>query len=222
MLSLIDYLFFFLLSLTFQPIQQKGPTCLLAASLMSISARSSQIPEIQSIARNIPIYADGIDIYDLMIEFEKLGWQSLTFTAPVEASIRLLKAGFSPIAIIDQKQGKHAVSIMGIKQDQIQIVDPNQPTTQWIDIDLFEKMHLNQQWLVFFKTDEKAGLSTAKFPIHIAQLSDMKFRKNALILKSKMHKTDLIQKLSLLKQALAFDPQDQNLIDHIKTLESQH
>ena len=202
-------------TLHYQPLQQVGPTCLITAVLMGISVRENTLPSQQQVARNVPIYPYGIQPYDLMVSLESMGWKSLSFIAPPEGASRLIEAGFAPVALIKQVNGsKHAVTIIGIQKDQslklthIQIADPNRPQAQWLTIEAFQTMHQDQHFLIFFREEERSLLSSARFPTEIAEQFDRQFRKKALILKANEHQTPNLQKQSLLKQALSYDPND--------------
>jgi hypothetical protein len=214
-------------SLPYHPLRQTGPTCLITAVLMSISVREKTLPSQQEVARQVPVYPYGIQPYDLMVTLESMGWQSLSFIAPAQAASRLIEAGFSPIALIKKPDGsKHAVSVVGFQKEpllkdqslkltHLQIADPNAPQAQWLSIEVFQAMHQDQHFLIFFKEAERTLLSVAGFPTAIAIQLDRQFRKTALILKANEHQSANPQKQSLLEQALSYDPNDESLKQQI-------
>lgn len=193
-----------------------GPRCLPAATMTSVS-HHTQISD-RAFYRQLPIYKDGVDTYDIQTLLKKeYNLDSLTFTAPPEGAIRLLKAGFPTVVMTHKRNQKHAVTVAGIEYvekegkctDTVQslgVIDPNVGVLQWMSIEQFASMQYAQQMLVVFPSSDKEKLDDAGFPTHIAEKVDRRFRSNALIKRAQAHGEINEQAKSLLRKAQQLDP----------------
>jgi len=193
-----------------------GPRCLPAATMTSIS-HHTPISD-REFYRQLPIYKDGVDTYDIQnLLYSQYNLDSLTFTAPPEGAIRLLKAGFPTVAMTHKRNQKHAVTIAGLKYVEqngectdtvksLGIIDPNVGNLQWVPLEQFASMQYAQQMLVVFAPSDKEKLDDAGFPTHIAEQVDKRFRSNALIKRAESHGEVNAQAAILIQQAFAIDP----------------
>ena len=193
-----------------------GPRCLPAATMTSIS-HHTQISD-RDFYKQLPIYKDGVDTYDIQnLLSSQYNLDSLTFTAPPEGAIRLLKAGYPTVAMTYKRNQKHAVTVAGlefVEQDgkctntvkALGIIDPNVGQIQWVSVEQFASMQYAQQMLVVFSPDEREKLDDAGFPTEIAELVDKRFRSDALIRRAQAHGEMNEQARALLREAYLVDP----------------
>ena len=97
--------------------KQSGPTCMVSAAVTAIGVRGRS-PSVADLARNLPIWKDGVHAYDLLVELERRGWKGLSFTGPPEAAARLVEVGFAAIALVDGRTGRHAVTVTGRRRSR--------------------------------------------------------------------------------------------------------
>ncbi|MEE2756958.1 MAG: hypothetical protein VYA30_09865 [Myxococcota bacterium] len=197
--------------------KQSGPTCMVSAAITALGARTEP-PRLSDIARNIPIWKDGVHAYDLLVELERRGWRGLVFTGPPEAAARLVEVGFAVIAVIQGTRGRHAVTVTGRRRtrdsfgactrslEALQIVDSSSGRKHWMTAKAFAKVQSNQQLLVFFMPSERRILKASRFPLDIAERVDRRFRAQELYLRAKKHKRPNRQMLTLLHRAVRADP----------------
>ena len=193
-----------------------GPRCLPAATMTSIS-HHTQILNTE-FYRQLPIYKDGVDTYDIQtLLSSEYNLDSLTFTAPPEGAIRLLKAGYPTVAMTHKRNQKHAVTIAGLEYleqngectdtvKSLGIIDPNVGVVQWVPLEQFASMQYAQQMLVVFPASDRDKLDDAGFPTHIAEQVDKRFRSNALIKRAESHGEMNAQAKTLLTEAYEIDP----------------
>ena len=193
-----------------------GPRCLPAATMTTVS-HHTQISD-REFYKQLPIYKDGVDTYDIQnLLSSQYNLDSLTFTAPPEGAVRLLKAGYPTVAMTYKRNQKHAVTVSGlefVEQDgkctdtvkALGIIDPNVGKLQWISLEQFASMQYAQQMLVVFPPDEREKLDDAGFPTEIAELVDKRFRSDALIRRAKAHGEMNEQAKALLREAYQVDP----------------
>ncbi len=197
--------------------EQSGPTCVVAASVTAISARD-QAPTVRELARNLPIWPDGVHAYDLVVELKRRGWQSLVFTGPPEAAARLVEAGFAPMVMMKRGKGRHAVAVTGSQRGEsatgscgtalrsLQVTDPRKRGPYWLSAKTFAARQSEAQMVVSFRPHERALLSKAGFPVAVAERVDRRFRSTSLLRKAKKHPQPNGQMLTLLREALTIDP----------------
>lgn len=196
---------------------QSGPTCMVSAAVTALGVRG-QSPSVSELARNLPIWKDGVHAYDLLVELERRGWKGLSFTGPPEAVARLVEVGFAVIALVDGRTGRHAVTVTGRRRSRdssggcarsleaLQIVDSSSGLRHWMSAQAFADTQSNQQLLVFFKAAERRILKASRFPLDIAERVDRRFRARELFLRAKKHKRPNRQMLTLLHRAVLLDP----------------
>ena len=193
-----------------------GPRCLPAATITSIS-HHTQISA-KEFYRQLPIYKDGVDTYDIQsLLAAEYNLESLTFTAPPEGAIRLLKAGYPTIVMTNKGNQKHAVTVAGLKyveQDghctdgvaALGVIDPNVGKLEWVSVEQLASMQYAQQMLVIFPSSEKDKLDDTGFPTSLAEQVDRRFRSNALLKRAAAHGELNQQAQSLIEEARAVDP----------------
>ena len=166
--------------------QQSGPTCMVAAACTAISARHTP-PAQRDLARNLPMYPDGVHAYDLVVELERRGWRGLVFTGPPEAAARLVEAGFAVLAMVKDRRGRHAVTVTGRKRvaahkgcstalKALQLSDSRTGKTRWVSAQAFKASQSSQQLMVIYRPNERQRLGAAGFPVAVAQKIDRRFR----------------------------------------------
>ncbi len=196
--------------------QQSGPTCMVAAACTAISARHTP-PAQRDLARNLPIYPDGVHAYDLVVELERRGWRGLVFTGPPEAAARLVEAGFAVLAMVKDRRGRHAVTVTGRKRvaahkgcstalKALQINDSRTAKTRWVSAQAFKASQSEQQLVVFYRPNERQRLGAAGFPVAVAQKIDRRFRAQTLLRRANKHRKPNRQMLTLLRRAVELDP----------------
>ena len=196
--------------------RQSGPTCMVAAALTAISARHKP-PPFKAVARNIPVWPDGVHGYDLMMELEHRGWQGFSFIAPPEAAARLVESGFSPVVLLKSKPGRHAVAVTGVRRtsgadgecgamlNALQILDPRTAQKSWISAQNFKALQSEGHMFVFFRETEKRELVNHGFPLKIAEQMDRSFRVETLLRRAQKHERANLQMLRLIGMALELD-----------------
>jgi hypothetical protein len=196
--------------------QQQGPTCLVAAAVIAVSARGIKL-DMHTFIRETPVFRDGIHPYDLAVTASKLGLSSLIFTGPPEAAARLVRAGFAPMALLNSGTGRHAVAVTGVRHAAVltdglttmteyRLADPAQHTHNWVSARDFERQQSGQQMIVLFKKSEMIDLSSSGFPTKIATKMDAQFRAETLYRRALKHSTPNAQMKSLLEKALEWQP----------------
>lgn len=107
--------------------QPPGPTCLAAATAMALTAQGHPIDAL-SIARQVPIHADGIAVLDIEELLARGGVRSWLLRADLPLLRRLFRAGVPGIVFFDAT-GKHAVVVHG--EDSVAgtfaVRDPTRP-----------------------------------------------------------------------------------------------
>jgi hypothetical protein len=202
------------LSVTAQ--RQNGPTCLVAAAMTAISARGG-FPTLDSVVRRVPVWPDGVHAYDLSIELERRGWESLVFTGPPEIAARVVEAGFAPVAMIGRGRGRHAVTVTGVERGstetgacgtalhRLRLTDPTSSQPKWVSAKAFAAMQSEGQMQVFFRPTERSLVAKNGFPMAVAQRFDRRFRATTLYRRSEKHEGTNPQRVKMLRAALAHD-----------------
>ena len=196
--------------------QQQGPTCLVAAAVTAASARGVTL-DITQFARHTPVFPEGVHPYDVAMTASKLGLSSLIFTAPSEAAVRLVLAGFAPITLVQSGTRRHALVVTcarhkdkrhpnGEAIHELRLADPAKNRQFWVSSVSFERQQSGQQMIVLFKEHERADLGSAGFPTNIAVNMDAQFRAETVYRRALKHRSANSQMKSLLETALKWHP----------------
>ena len=200
------------------PHTQSGPTCLVAAGLTAVSPHSGKTITVREVAREVPVWPDGVDGYDLTVAMAKRGWDSLLFTGPPEAAARLVEAGFPAVALVTHQRRIHAVTVHGAQRkaaeaggcgralDSLLVLDPRTARSTWESASAFAERQSAERWIVFYRPQDAHKLDDRGFPLAIAQRVDRRLRAQALVRRAKKHPQANEQSLVLLQQAHALDP----------------
>ena len=206
-----------LLNASFYP--QQGPTCMVAAARMVISAHEPP-PAHRALSRTLPIWPDGVHAYDLVTELERRGWEALIFTGPPEAIARLVEAGFGVIAMVKSSAGRHSVAITGVQRladpehpktcgralHKLWVSDPNQAQARWETARAFEARQSEQQAIVIYRPEQSDQLGARGFPTAVARRLDRRFRAQTLYERALRHERPNLQQRTLLIKAVTLDP----------------
>lgn len=196
--------------------QQQGPTCLVAAAVTAASAGGVTL-DLTLFARHTPVFPDGVHPYDVAITAAKLGLSSLIFTAPSEAAVRLVRAGFAPIVLVQSGTSRHALVVTGVRKTEgpypngggmheLRLADPAKNRQYWVSALKFEDRQSGQQMMVLFREHERNTLGSAGFPTNIAAKMDAQFRAETVYRRALKHGAPNAQMKSLLKTALKWQP----------------
>ncbi len=197
--------------------QQTGPTCLVAAALSALSAHGAPETSVQSLARLLPVWPDGIDWYDLAVQLERQGWEARLFTGPPEAAARLVEAGFPVVALTTVSGKAHAVTMHGVQRTaskegcgpglaRVLLMDPRTGKSTWTRAETFAQAQSQARLLALYRPEDRAKLATADFPAALAARVDRRLRSQALLRRADKHPSPNAQQLHLLREAVDLDP----------------
>ena len=197
--------------------QQTGPTCLVAAALSALSAHGAPETSVQSLARLLPVWPDGIDWYDLAVQLERQGWEARLFTGPPEAAARLVEAGFPVVALTTVSGKAHAVTMHGVQRTaskegcgpglaRVLLMDPRTGKSTWTRAETFAQAQSQARLLALYRPEDRAKLATADFPAALATRVDRRLRSQALLRRAEKHPYPNTQQLHILREAVGLDP----------------
>ena len=211
---------------------QRGPTCLVAAVSTAASGQASKI-EFHELARHVPVYPDGVHVFDVITELKRRGLHSIVFQAPAEGTARLIEAGFSVVTMQKGSAGKHSIVVTGIQRASIdgrctpklkslRVFDPANGRHTWQAKAAFEANQLAGQQLVIFTPEDEGKLAKKGFPTAIAKRQHGQFMSNELLNRAKRHTAVNAQAVTLLQRSLAFDPCNEEARALLKSGHSAH
>ena len=172
---------------------------------------------VQSLARTLPVYPDGIDWYDLAVALEAKGFGVKLSTGPPEAMARLVEAGFPLVALTTRGKGVHALSVHGVERTELAgrcdgevarllVMDPRHGKSRWVTREALAKAQSEARLLLIYRPSDAARLASKGFPLALAERVDRRLRAQALLKRALEHSPTNTQALALLKRASAHDP----------------
>lgn len=107
---------------------QAQPTtvgCAAAAAAM-VASHVGVTTDARELLRALPVFADGVSIYDLELELERRGLRAATWSSDV-GELRALLAGAPVIVAVSDGGRKHTVVATGFDRDGLDVLDPGAP-----------------------------------------------------------------------------------------------
>ena len=202
---------------------QHGPRCLVTSAVSAAAAHGVAIDALE-LARAVPLYPDGADIFDLQEALGKSGLRTLTFqttanrlAGSAQTIGQLVAAGWPVIAMVHRRAGKHAVVVRGVRHAEtpggctkeatnFQIMDPAHGTLRWTKAAKFEEQLFSGQVLVLQQPKPGAEAPSPAIDWASARRQNARFRAQALVRRALEHDPLNRQSLSLVTRAVAEDP----------------
>ncbi len=106
---------------------QPQPTtvgCAAAAAAM-VASQLGVATDARELLRALPVFADGVSIYDVEVELERRGLRAATWSSDIGELRALLAATPVILAIADGR--KHTVVVTGFDRDGLDVLDPGAP-----------------------------------------------------------------------------------------------
>lgn len=197
---------------------QRGPTCAVAAVVMAARGIGVDLT-LESLAREVPVWTDGVDFFDIEEALGKRGVRGMTFRGDVALAARFVDAGVPVVLAVDLHGGKHAVTMAGHAADRVggrcaatparvRIIDPwDGRTSSRARADL-ERIQFGRQLFVAWPRGagweeriEEAGVDLGPLVVQ-----DRRFRAEAWVRRAKQHASPNPQMLALLDRAVTEDP----------------
>lgn len=194
-----------------------GPRCLSTALAFALSGHPTG-PTERDIARGVFVDPSGIGVADAQARLEQLGWSSLSFQAPLEATARLVEAGFPVVVFVNLGVNRrHAVTATGVRRaregdtcstalEAVEIFDPLTGQRRWEAASALAAIQSEQQQLVPFEPNARDALDDRGFPLSVATEMDARFRASALLKEAASHSSPNDQSRRLLERARSIAP----------------
>ncbi len=116
-------------------VYQPQPTtvgCAAAAAAM-VASHLGVATDARELLRTLPVFADGVSIYDVEVELERRGLRAATWSSDARELRALLAATPVIIAVTDGR--KHTVVATGFDRDGLDVLDPGAPGRRRVDWD---------------------------------------------------------------------------------------
>ncbi len=98
------------------------PLCLPAATVEAMRQLGAPM-ELRTLASQLPVHRDGVDLFDLRIWLQDHGWDALV-AAPDRAVIeRLVRAGHPVVLLVAEAGGVHAVTLLSADDQTVRVFD---------------------------------------------------------------------------------------------------
>jgi hypothetical protein len=214
-------------------VRQVGERCLLA-STQAVAAYFSKPLSAYALAKEIPHYPQGTDIFELIEALPTLGFDALMLRAEVDVLGRLIEAGMPMIVMVRQGKRKHALVTRGLRRavskyghcgpiSALEVMDPRYGTTRWMRVSaLRTAQDLNQVVLIMpqemkrWSTLEKVGLDLKK-----VKAQDARFRAQGFLRQVSQHTEMKHQALHLARRAVKADPCWKEAWDIVRRIETK-
>jgi hypothetical protein len=199
------------------PRRQVGKRCLVAATQTALSARGEH-PDGAALSKQVAMGPEGEDTFDLQEALRPAGWDTLVFTGAPEDAARLIEAGFSPVLLLDEPAGPHAVAVVGVRRVQapdgrcigpvadLAMVDPRTAETTWLPAADVARRQWRERMLVSFEPTAWAALDDAGFPLATKTAQDRRFRARMLLDRAALAETSAGDRVELIRRASVTDP----------------
>lgn len=108
-------------------VYQPQPTtvgCAAAAAAM-VASHLGVATDARELLRALPVFADGVSIYDLEVELERRGLRAATWSSDVGELQALLAA--TPVIVAVADGSKHTVVVTRFDRDGLDVLDPGAP-----------------------------------------------------------------------------------------------
>jgi hypothetical protein len=207
-----------------RPQVQQGPRCLVA-SVVSAAAASGVTLDAKALARAVPMYPDGADVFDIQEALDRSDVRSLTFQVTqqptgrsgAESLGRLVWSGWPVITMVHRGSGKHAVVVRGVRRSrdrgtcggpvtELQTMDPATGVLTWSTAKALERRLYAGQVLVLHPPSEKTPAPGSPIDWSAARQENARFRAQALTRRALEHKPLNRQSLTLARRAVTEDP----------------
>jgi hypothetical protein len=203
---------------------QQGPRCLVASAVSAAAASGVKL-DARALARAVPLYPDGADVFDIQEALVGSGIRSLTFQtnrqpkgrSGAESIGRLVWAGWPVIAMVHRGPGKHAVVVRGARREargdgcggpvtELQVMDPATGTLAWTTAGALERRLYAGQLLVLAPPTQKDERQEPAIDWTAARAENARFRAQALTRRALEHEPLNRQSLTLARRAVQEDP----------------
>jgi len=200
---------------------QRGPTCAVAAVVMATRALGIDVT-LEALAREVRLWADGVDFFDLEEALAKRGVRALTFRGDLALAARFVDAGVPVVVAVQAHGGKHAVTVTGYEAERagercasepahvttITTIDPwdgRAATRPRADL---ERIQFGRQLFVSWPRDAgwEARVAAAGIDLAPRVAEDRRFRAEALVRRAREHASPNTQMLALIERAVTEDP----------------
>ena len=184
-------------------------SCLPTAAAMALACLTHPIQP-SDIARQIPMYADGANFFDLQNELTRLGYDSLIFVGRADEANQALRASYPVIAAVLRSGHKHAVLVGGFgepvapdDEPSFEIADPDGGRwSTWSAAQLERSLYAGQMMVIFPAAgDARARLANEGFPLEWIEAQNRRFRAQAWVLRAQRHERPSEQQVELLRRA---------------------
>lgn len=110
----------FLLALLLPSLAHASPLCLSEATATALTHLGTPT-DFRKVARELPVHADGVDLFDLRIWLADHGWGARVLTPEPLVLQKLLAAGW-PLIVV-RTEPRHAVALLPAPNGQVAVVD---------------------------------------------------------------------------------------------------
>lgn len=198
--------------------QRHTNDCVLAAT-RAIATHHAVHLDARQLARAVPRYIDGTDLFELLHSLPDHGLHGLALQLGGTQLAHVVEAGEPVIAMLRKGDGKHAVVVTGVRRApatgsgcgavrQLELMDPAAGRRAWVDLAVFERAQHATQAVLITRTAHAAwdALSRAGLAVSELRRQDARFRASGWLRRVAEHPRINRQSLVLTRHAVSADP----------------
>jgi len=190
--------------------QPRGPSCVAAATAMVLRFHGAPATlDALTIMRSVPVWPDGIALFDVQQYVTEQGYESLVFQAEAHELEALVRAGLPPIVLVaptPHQPGRHALVVNGYTADTVHRLDPATPALRTEERASFERRLRDAGSATLLLLDRGRGDEVPGVDLSSLRARNRQFRGAAWALRAEEHAEANPQKAELYRRAVDEDP----------------